>query len=166
MGSMEHVEGTEVIRRIETAFAGTELPPAEALVNNHCCECAEVSAAYRGKRWTEVTLDDVMTGREVSLLTVAAWRYYLPAFLTWTIRAPEVVDVLEDNLVFQLTPPRDGDGVPEWFAERCVNFFSPEQRAAIAAFLDWSRVHQEPQWPPGTRPRHVYDALAYWRQPL
>lgn len=159
---MEPVQSSEaVIQQIEAAFAGTELPPPDALVNNHCCECAEVSAAYAGKRWTEVTLEDVMRGREIALLTATAWRYYLPAFLIWTIREPKTVDVLQDNLEFQLAPPVDGHGVPEWFAQRAPGF-SPAQRSAIAAFLEWSREQGEAVYPPGTMPPHVYSALKYW----
>ena len=44
-----------------------------------------MSAAYAGKRWTEVTLEDVMRGREIALLTAAAWRYYLPALGAFVI---------------------------------------------------------------------------------
>ena len=150
-----------IVRQIQEAFAATELPPPETMINNHCCECADVSAAFAGKRWPEVTLDDVMRGREIALLTPAAWRYYLPAFLTWTIRAPETVDVLQDNLVYQLEPPRDGQGVPEWFNERAVDF-SAEQRRAIVGFLEWYRDRDEPNWPTGEAPGHVYNALTHW----
>ena len=155
------IDPETVINRIREAFAGTEQPSPDTLMNNHCCECAEVSAAFAGKRWTEVTLDDVMRGREIALLTAAAWRYYLPAFLIWTIREPKTVDVLQDNLEFQLAPPTDDLGVPEWFAQRAPGF-SPAQRGAIAAFLEWSGERDEEVWPPGTVPPHVYNALKYW----
>ena len=158
------IDPEAVIDRIREAFADTALPPHDTLINNHCCECADVSAAFAGKRWTEVTLDDVMRGREIALLTAAAWRYYLPAFLIWTIREPKIVDVLQDNLEFQLAPPVDGHGVPEWFAQRAPGF-STEQRSAIAAFLDWSRERAEEVWPPGTVPPHVYNALKFWSCP-
>jgi hypothetical protein len=158
------IDPEAVIDRIRAAFADTQQPPRETLINNHCCECADVSAAFAEKRWTEVTLDDVMRGREIALLTAAAWRYYLPAFLIWTIREPKTVDVLQDNLEFQLAPPVDGHGVPEWFEQRAPGF-STAQRSAIAAFLDWSRERAEEVWPPGTVPPHVYNALRYWSCP-
>ena len=139
------------------------LPPPETLVNNHCCECTDTSAAYAGKQWIDVTLDDVLRGIEISLLTASAWRYYLPAFLVWTIRNPEAVGVLEDNLVYQLDPPADGRGVPEWFNERAVGF-SVEQRRAIAAFLEWYRTREETAYGSlgAERPGHVDRALEYW----
>lgn len=151
------------VEQIREAFADTAQPPRDALFNDHCCECVEVSAAYDGKRWAEISLDDILRGREVALLTAAAWRYYLPALLIWTIRAPQAVDVLQDDLVYQLEPPADGRGAPEWFAERSVGF-TDEQRRAIVAYLDWYRAREEESWRRigADAPRHVYNALAYW----
>ena len=144
----------DIVAQIEAAFAGVEYPGREALRNTHCCECAEVSAAFAGKRWPEITLDDVLAGRETALLSAAAWRYYLPAVMIWCIREPEAVDVIEDNLVCQLEPPADGRGVPEWFDERAAGF-SPAQRTSIAAFLELYRAREETRWPAGARPRGV-----------
>ena len=156
-------DADDIIRQITDAFAETVQPASEALVNNHCCECAEVSAIYAPKRWMDVSLDDVLRGRETALLSAAAWRYYLPAFMIWAIREPHAVDVLQDNLVYQLEPPADGRGVPEWFDERAQGFTVP-QRRAIVAYLEWYRARDEATWARlGTEPpRHVYNALAHW----
>jgi hypothetical protein len=153
----------DIIQQITDAFAEVEQPPREALFNGHCCECAETSEAYAGKRWMDVTLADVLRGRETALLTATAWRYYLPAFMIWAIREPAAVDVLQDNLVYQLEPPRDGAGVPEWFAERAVGFTEP-QRQAICAYLMWYRDRVEIEWRSlgAESPRHVDNALEHW----
>ena len=155
----------EIVEQITVAFASTARPAPEALRNDHCCECAETADAYGGLPWTEISLPDVLRGRETALLSAAAWRYYLPALMIWCIRAPDVVDVIQDNLVYQLEPPAAGRGVPEWFAERSPGF-SDAQRAAIVAYLDWYREREEAVWPAGDGPRHVYNALEYWSGPL
>ena len=142
-------------------FLKRHSPDPEALFNDHCCECVEVSAAYGGKRWKDISLDDILVGRETALLTAAAWRYYLPALMIWCIRAPDAVDVIQDNLVYQLEPPAEGRGVPEWFEERATGF-SEAQRAAILAYLHWSREREEAQWAGAEPPRHAYNALTYW----
>lgn len=151
----------DVVRLIGRAFSGMPYPGREALSNDHCCECAEVSAAYAGKRWTDISLDDVLAGRETALLSSAAWRYYLPAVMIWCIRAPDVVDVIQDNLVYQLEPPAEGRGVPQWFEERATGF-SEEQRGAVAAYLHWYRERDEDRGAGAEPPRHVDNALAYW----
>jgi hypothetical protein len=150
-----------LVRLISAAFSETPYPGREALSNDHCCECAEVAAAYAGKRWTEISLDDVLAGRETALLSAAAWRYYLPAVMIWCIRAPDVVDVIQDNLVYQLEPPADGRGVPQWFEERARGFCR-EQREAIAAYLHWYRDRDADRWAGAEPPRHADHALAYW----
>jgi len=153
VGKMRDTE--ETIRQIEEAFADVAYPGREALFNDHCCECADVSASYAGRRWTEIALADVLAGRETSFLSPAAWRYYLPALMIWCMRAPEAVDVIQDNLVYQLEPRDDTRGVPEWFHERARGF-SREQRLAIVAYLGWYRERDEALWE-GTAPvpRHV-----------
>jgi hypothetical protein len=156
-------EPDEIVERITAAFAEVPQPARDALINRHCCECLETSEAYGGKPWPEITLEELLRGREVALLTATAWRYYLPAFLIWSIRAPEAVDVFLDNLVSQLEPPSETRGVAEWFAERAVGF-SPDQRQAIVAFLNWYRVRDEAMWRNlgGEPPGGVYDAIRYW----
>ena len=154
-------DSDSTIQLINRAFSDTPKPKPEALFNHHCCECIEVSAAYAGKQWMDISLEDVLAGRETALLTAAAWRYYLPALMIWCIRAPDAVDVIQDNLVYQLEPPAQGRGVPEWFEERAIGF-SEEQRAAIVAYLHWYREREETHWDGAEPPRHVYNALAYW----
>jgi hypothetical protein len=151
----------DIIQQIMAAFAGTEYPGRNALANDHCCECAEVAGAYAGRPWTDITLDHLLAGRETALLSAAAWRYYLPAMMIWCLREPDAVDVIQDNLVYQLEPPDGERGVPEWFQERATGF-SAEQRAAIVAYLDWYREYDAARWAGGEPPRHVYNALAYW----
>jgi hypothetical protein len=157
----------EVIEKVKGAFLDTPMPPSHELINRHCCECVEVSEAFAGKTWQEITLDDLLAGRETALLTAAAWRYYLPSVVIWCVRAPETVDVIQDNLVYQLAPPliTDSDPLRQWFEERMLNF-SAEQRNAIVAFLDWHRERDEANWASaGGKPTdHVYKALEYWRR--
>jgi hypothetical protein len=96
------IDGEQIVAQVVAAFPSEPLPPKEALLNPHCCECVEVSEAFGYKPWPTVTLEDLRAGGETALLTAIAWRYYLPAVITWCIRAPEVVDVIQDNLVYQL----------------------------------------------------------------
>jgi hypothetical protein len=151
----------DVVRQIMAAFAGSPYPGREALMNDHCCECADISASYAARRWTDIALEDVLAGRETALLTPAAWRYYLPAVMICCLRAPDAVDVIQDDLVAQLEPPDEHRGVPEWFALRATGF-SPQQRSAIAAYLGWYRDLERTRWDERLRPRHVDNALAYW----
>jgi len=150
---------------VAAAFPTEPVPSREALFNGHCCECAEVSEAFGYKPWSAISLDELRAGGETALLTPTAWRYYLPAVITWCVRAPEAVDVIQDNLVFQLAPPQKSVQEPplQWFAERAVGF-TVEQRQAIVAYLNWYREREETACGAlGLEPpNHVYSALAHW----
>ncbi len=161
---MRHAQ--QIVDEVSAAFADVTQPAADLLMNHHCCECLETSSAFAGKPWTEISLDDLLAGRETALLTVAAWRYYLPAMITWSVRAPDTVDVIQDNLVYQLEPPHpEGGSVREWFEPRSRGF-TEEQRRAIVAYLEWYRDRIDAHWARagGESPRHVHRALEFWRQ--
>ena len=158
-------DAEDIVRQIQAAFARTEYPGREALSNSHCCECAEVSGAYIDKLWTEISLEDLLAGRETALLTAVAWRYYLPAMMIWCLREPDAVDVIQENLVYQLEPPGEDHGVPEWFNERASGF-SGDQRSAIAAYLDWPRERDDARWAGGKPPPNAARALAHWTTDL
>ena len=162
-----------VLKRVESAFAGVSKPAQDMLVNRHCCECLETSEAFVGAAWQDVTLEQLLAGRETALLTVEAWRYYLPAVIAWSVKDPKTVDVIADNLVYQLTPPRepnssgaDAGALAEWFEPRSHGF-TADQRAAVAAFLEWFAEHEQADWarigatPPGRADR----ALDWWSSP-
>ena len=160
------MESRTILERVEAAFTGVAKPPHEALMNHHCCECLETSEAIAGAAWQAVTLEQLLAGRETALLTIEAWRYYLPAVIAWSVRDPKAVDVIADNLVHQLTPPGEDGALAEWFEPRARGF-TPDQRAAIVAFLLWYAEREAADWsrigaaPPGRADR----ALAHWSSP-
>src|SRR6478752_507894 len=120
----------DLVREIELAFSETTLPAAQALMNNHCKECIETSRLFCKTSRSFVTWQEAALRRgarvESSLLTVEAWRYYLPALMIWCIRDTKRVDVLLDNLVHGLTPPPKAHRA--WFVPRATGF-TAQQRA-------------------------------------
>ena len=156
------IDASAVLDEIGTAFHATAKPGEDLLLNRHCDECIEVSEAYRAKTWQDIQLADVIAGRETALLTPEAWRYYLPALLVWCVREPEAVDVLLDNVVYELEPPDVDD--KGWFAER-AHGFTPAQMRAMIHFLEWYRERQDAEYEllELEPPTHVERALTHWR---
>jgi len=154
----------DVIDQVHAAFKNVPLPSKDALWNNHCCECSETSEAFGARPWSEISLEELLSGRETALLSEAAWRYYLPSMIIWCIRAPDVVDVIQDNLVYQLAPPEtQKEWAWKWFMPRASGF-NREQCQAIVAFLNWYQERQEENWAGigATLPDHAVRALAFW----
>jgi hypothetical protein len=151
-----------IVSLARAAFPVEPQPARDALMKYHCPECIDVSNAYGARPWPEISLD-VVANNETALLTAAAWRYYLPAVITWCVRDPEVADVRCEYLVYQLEPPQPPKS-DEWFAER-IGGFSEEQRRVIVAYLDWYREREEAEYSllEMPTPVHVYRALAFWK---
>jgi hypothetical protein len=126
----------DIIDKVHAAFKDVPLPSAEALWNNHCCECSETSAAFGARPWSEISLDDLLSGRETALLSEVAWRYYLPSMIIWCIRAPKDVDVIQDNLVYQLAPPETQEQWAwEWFKPRASGTKSERKNTGLDSEL-------------------------------
>jgi len=152
-----------VIQAIQAAFAELPMPPADALKNDHCQECTDTW------RWFLDVAAEVMTWKsaaampgkaiETSLLSVAAWRYYLPALLIWCVRDRDTVDVLPDNVAHTLSRRSD-----DWFQARSSGF-SPAQRQSVALFLEWYQDWRRAGGcTPGEGPlRHIAKGIAFWR---
>jgi hypothetical protein len=150
------MNGQDVVRAVETAFEGGELPPAAELSNDHCSECIETYRRFWRQRRTFMTWQEAAQLRgspiETALLSAEAWRYYLPALIVWCVRDTKRVDVLVDNLVHQLTP--SGPSNWAWFGPRSVGF-NADQRSAIVDFLRWYQEKRE-------SPDDAADAIRYW----
>jgi hypothetical protein len=124
-----------VIEAVTSAFGDVALPPSDAMVENHCIECVETWQSLCDPprtflSWQVVGGQDARPIEDV-LLSLAAWRYYLPALIIWCVRDPRRADVLVDNLAHRLSRRSEAD----WAARSAG--FTPEQRAAIVFYLEW-----------------------------
>jgi hypothetical protein len=160
------MESSVVLADVLDAFRSTEMPPSAVLMNEHCRECVDTSRLFWDSpgsfaTW-EVAARREGTCIEAALLTPEAWRYYLPALMTWCVRDTEKVDVLVDNLVHELTPRVGASS--EWFAPRAVGF-STDQRRAICSFLAWYQAQEATAWSSlgSALPNDVSVAIDYWR---
>ena len=154
--------------RLMAAFAETPYPGNENLVIGGDPECRRVASAFEGKNWKEVTAEMLRTyGDALPLLTPAAFRYYLPAYMTGCVDAYYDVDVALDGVIFNLTPPPRRSGW-RWdhFWTR-VQQFDDKERAAIVSFLRLMQQYDDADWasegkkPPMDR---VAGGLAFWTE--
>ncbi len=151
-----------IVEQVASAFPSAPVPSREDLFNDHCEECMAVSNAYGGRPWPEISLQDLWAGSATALLTPTAWRYYLPAMISWCVRDPESAGVVVDWLVYQFTPPKEGEA-DQWFRER-TDGFTDAQRKAIVAYLVWYRDREAAGYAAlgSELPGQADRALAYW----
>jgi hypothetical protein len=134
-------------RRIGAAFADRPYPGDGDLgINTPNCDWYEgevVARFFRGRDWRALTFDDLLHADErplgsiPSFMTVAAFAYYLPAFLIMALEVDPAdrtdrqahLDTFAGSICFRLAPPmtfaQQYDMVKDW------PFFPEEQKALL-----------------------------------
>jgi Family of unknown function (DUF6714) len=160
---------SQTVQQIETAFADTPYPGDEK-VAAYARYGRSIADALRGKHWSAVPLDALVQHRwEIFLLTPVTFRYYAPSFMLASLLYHDQMDTLPDNVIFSLTPQRDehihnyfAGEYNDYFSRRAASF-SPEERAAVLAFLEtYAQLFPTPH--------RLYDidllgrTIPFWRQ--
>lgn len=159
---------TTVATQLHQAFQGTLYPGDDNLAvdADDDPEASELAKALRGKDWTSVSTDMVLTFKDaLPLLTPAAFRYYLPAYLKACIEARHRIDTAWDNVILCLTPPITATDERERSFNTRSNGFTPSQEEALVAFLEFAHRKEKAEWRTlGMEPRKNFSlAIDYWR---
>ncbi len=105
----------ELIETIKEAFKDEKHPGEFNLVYDNSgkhIECIEVRELFKDKTWDSLP-DNFMFEEHTALSSFSkeAFKYYLPAFMLFSIRSYEEADVIPDNLVYDLTLPTEADTI-------------------------------------------------------
>jgi hypothetical protein len=118
----------KLIQQIQDAFRNTPYPG-----DNQVGDDTEV---YRfiGKRWQDVSVEDIDTVTNLHFFTPEGQRYYIPAYLIAVLIHPNLRINIREGIIRGLAPILN----PEWKSERITIYeiFSPEERAAIRLFFE------------------------------
>lgn len=94
---------------IETAFTNEPLPDANQRISIQGVEGDRLSNALTGRSWKDLTLSDLkVVPGSVLLLTPAAFKYFLPAYILACTNEYRKAGVLVDSLISRLIDPRLG----------------------------------------------------------
>jgi len=107
------MQTSDLISAIAAAFASVPYPGDENIVADDSpadLETSRVKNRLQGRHWREVsgeTIEQLQSA--LPLLTAAAYRFYLPAFMTFALLAPGRSGSVRDELVRTLTRPDPAD---------------------------------------------------------
>lgn len=147
--------------QIEEAFKEAPYPGDHEMVDDpDDWESADLMNAFRGKHWKELD-HETLWRNSPSFLSVAGLRYYFPAYL---LSALGHSDGLLQHTVYELCladPETSPDYVElrKWKTKR-FDAFTPAQKKAIKAFLEYVRDELSRYWHPNNEPAHALDQ--YW----
>ena len=126
-GVMRHDGGSAVEQILRDAFARAPRPRENDIAPHDCYECSDIRKALAPHRFDAVP-DEILDGlgSAIPLLSGAALRYYLPAYLLRATRDPLYgrLDSVMDYLA--------AADVDERYLE-----FSNAERAAVSEFIEW-----------------------------
>lgn len=132
------VDPERLIAQIEEAFAGVTLEYGLSLN-----ECEYADSGGRAKEYLErakqdergdwhKVINDDLTNYHVtfSFTDLKGFRFYLPAYMIWTIRNPGTTDIIADFTIYACDPDHHRfEDTP------FTTFFNAKQLEAIIAFL-------------------------------
>lgn len=137
-----------IAREIKTAFGDMPYPGAECIANDlkgTDLERRQIREEFgRYENWQDVPRELLLQERDaLPLFDPQGFRFYLPAYMLFTIEDYEGADTIPESIVHSLTLPDAGTELYEFVRERLA-LFSEEQRTVILHFLEClERCHPE-----------------------
>jgi hypothetical protein len=126
----------ELVKKIKSAFATMPPPNEDNIVivpNNY--ESFMVANLLKGKHWQDLSEATIYEIRlNLPRLTPEAFRFYLPAYLIWSLKGENGGEILE-YVVFNLNPQEDNAKKKEFIDK--VKYFTSQQKEAIKAYVKY-----------------------------
>lgn len=130
-----------IIQEIKTAFGDMPYPGTERIVNDlqgYDLERKQIKEEFsRYENWQDVPRELLLQERDaLPLFEPQGFRFYLPAYMLFSVEDYEGADTIPESIVHSLTLPDAGTELYEFVRERLV-LFGEEQRMAILLFLEY-----------------------------
>lgn len=130
----------EIRKRVESAFADVEPPEkGEILLPRfrNSEDALETAAAFAGRRWSELSVDELATHREsLIVLGAEAYRAWIAGYLAAALGTDPLAGELAAFAISSLRPLSKKERDVREARER-VSLLDPAQRAAIGEWLRW-----------------------------
>jgi hypothetical protein len=138
-----------VLAQIQAAFADVPRPANDDLLHPNCFDDNDIAELYEVVDWHD--LSDAMVENEyaaLSFLSPEGFHYFIPAYMSFTLRHPESGAAAVESTLWSLSPVSDQHFTPSKFIH-----FNAAQAASVVAFLEAISAYHE-----------VDDALLYWME--
>lgn len=130
----------EVLSIIEWAFRNTPLPTEQYITRSDpkfYLEPKRIEEAFGGVAWNSLSAKVVGSNpTALNELIVSAFRYYLPAYMWWSLKNPNELFSLSGSVIFVLTRPSEAasDTRKKNYDAR-MESFSLDEVEAIKSYL-------------------------------
>jgi hypothetical protein len=126
----------EALARIEAAFGGVPRPTNGELLHPESSDDMDLEPLYEIDSWRDLT-DEVLiySYAAPSFLSAAGFRYFLPAYMRFSLNNPDSPEAVVSATIWGLDPSLYSEQIAE-YARSKYALFDKAQRAAIVAFLE------------------------------
>ena len=132
---------SDLIKDISEVFAGAPQPTDDELLHPACMDDVDVLEFYGGVCWQDMTDADVAYSyAALTAFNAKAFRYYLPAFLIWTLRNADSPEYAGESILRALDPGTDQEMLHDFRKSKFAEFTSDEV-AQIKRFLNIVSSH-------------------------
>ncbi|MEO3427967.1 DUF6714 family protein [Pelagibius sp. CAU 1746] len=144
------------VAEIEAAFGDLTPPGDGALLHPRCRDDNDIAEFYGAPRWQDLPGDLLVRNYAApSFFSAAGFRYYLPAFMVWSLQNAESPEYLAEATLRAFDPGPQSDPLHAFQASKFA-LFDSAQRRAVAAFLEALRGE-------GELGEIAEEALKYWK---
>lgn len=125
----------ELVARICSAFGDAPRPGDDELLHPDCMDDCDILQFYGGVRWQDMTDEMVIYNYAApTAFSAKAFRYYLPAFLIWTLRNPGSPEYAGEALLRALDPGTSAELLHD-FRRSHFDALDPDEVAVVREFL-------------------------------
>ncbi len=131
-----------LIEEITAAFAGLEPPADDKLLHPECMDDVDVLDFYGGLRREDMSDEKIVYNyAALTPFSAAAFQYYLPVYLIWTLQNLDSVEYATESALLALDPGTEREMLHDFRKSKFALFTKP-QVAAVKRLL-W-RVAEHP----------------------
>lgn len=131
------------VEEIEAAFGGLAPPGDDALLHPQCRDDNDIAEFYGAPDWRDLSDDFLVRNYAApSFFSAEAFRYYLPAFMLWSLKNAESPEYLAEATLRAFDPGPAGAPLHDFQASKFA-LFDSAQRRAVVAFLEAFRGEAE-----------------------
>jgi len=162
-----HPAAEQVQRQIEEAYALVPYPGDEGIAySRDAWECPELEADFRGRHWRSVPRETLRArSAYLSLFSTLGLHFYLPAYLLASLE--DYDGTLNEDIrpltIYGLTLSAEDTPLHRRLHESQLKdfaVFTPAQKRAIRAFLEYARDEWTDEFPGGDEPKQALER--YW----
>lgn len=158
MAQDNDITAASIAQQIHTEFGDLEPPGDDALLHPDCMDDGDIVDFYGNPRWQDLSSEKIVANYAApSFFSPLAFRYYLPAFLVWTLENPDSPEVAGESIIHALDPGTPNEHLHE-FRYSKFQSLTDNQFTVVRNFLIYFSAHNDLGEPAASA------LMNYWRE--